>query len=386
MPEREDWDVAVVGAGPAGLAAARAAAGSGARTIVLERAVHPRYKTCGGGLIGASLAAVRGQLDVPARDHIHAITATLDGRRGFTRREPEPLLTMVLREQFDDALRAAAVAAGATIRERTPVRAISQEAGRGCVRLADGQVLAAPVVIGADGSAGVSARSAGVTFAQVDLGLELEIPVPPAVADEWRGRVLLDWGPIPGSYGWVFPKGDRLTVGVIASRGEGERTRRYLRDFTARLGLAGYQPVQDSGHLTRCRAGDSPLRHGCLLLAGDAAGLLEPWTREGISFALRSGALAGRVAASAADATTAADRDEALREYPAAAGRALLPEMRAGQRLLAGFRRHPAAFHAVLATPKGWRAFADFCRSSVTFESLTGHWQVRAALAVLSRA
>ena len=131
-------------------------------------------------------------------------------------------------------------------------------------------------------------------FQQVDLGLELEIPVPPPVAARWRERVMLDWGPMPGSYGWVFPKGDVLTVGVIAARGQGGRTRDYLRDFTGRLGLAGYPAARDSGHLTHCRADGSPLRRGRVLVAGDAAGLLEPWTREGISFALRSGALAGR--------------------------------------------------------------------------------------------
>jgi flavin-dependent dehydrogenase len=43
---------------------------------------------------------------------------------------------------------------------------------------------------------------------------------------EWRGRVLLDWGPIPGSYGWLFPKADTLTVGVIAARGAGDQTSR----------------------------------------------------------------------------------------------------------------------------------------------------------------
>src|SRR5215831_5447707 len=56
VPQDQPWDVAIIGAGPAGLAAALAAAGAGARTVVLERAIHPRYKTCGGGLIGTSLA------------------------------------------------------------------------------------------------------------------------------------------------------------------------------------------------------------------------------------------------------------------------------------------------------------------------------------------
>ncbi|HVT70756.1 MAG TPA: FAD-dependent oxidoreductase, partial [Trebonia sp.] len=74
MQERAEWDVAVIGAGPAGLAAASAAAAAGARTIVLERAEHPRYKTCGGGLIGASRAVAGGLIDVPARDQITAAT------------------------------------------------------------------------------------------------------------------------------------------------------------------------------------------------------------------------------------------------------------------------------------------------------------------------
>lgn len=385
MAELREWDVAVIGAGPAGLSAARAAATAGARTIVVERAEHPRYKTCGGGLIGASLAAVGGQVEVPARDTVHAVTATLNGRRQFTRRYPAPLLAMVSREEFDDALRRAAAGAGATLRQRAPVRGIGQQGGHAWARLADGTVLRARVLVGADGSSGVTARHAGVRFQQTDLGLELEIPVPPAVAAQWRGRLLLDWGPIPGSYGWVFPKGDRLTVGVIAARGHGELTRQYLRDFAGRLGLAGYPADRDSGHLTRCRTDDSPLRAGRVLVAGDAAGLLEPWTREGISFALRSGAMAGAAAAQAAAACDEAQLDQALDAYPAAVARALLPEMVAGRQLLTGFTRHPGAFHLGLASPKGWHAFARFCRSELTFDALVSRRPVRVLLSLMSR-
>jgi geranylgeranyl reductase family protein len=293
VAELAEWDVAVVGAGPAGLTAALAAAGVGARTVVIERAEHPRYKTCGGGLIGASLTVAARHMQVPARDRIHAITATLNGRRAFTRRADAPLLSMVSREDFDDALRKAAADAGVTMRQRATVRGIGEDGGLAWARLADGTSVRARVLVGADGSSGVSSRYVGVRFQQVDLGLELEIPVPPPVAAQWQARVMLDWGPMPGSYGWVFPKADVLTVGVIAARGQGEQTRRYLHDFTGRLGLAGYPPARDSGHLTHCRADDSPLRRGRVLVAGDAAGLLEPWTREGISFALRSGTLAG---------------------------------------------------------------------------------------------
>ncbi|WDZ83194.1 geranylgeranyl reductase family protein [Micromonospora cathayae] len=368
------WDCVVIGAGPAGLSAAYAAARAGARTLVVERATHPRYKTCGGGLIGTSLAAVDGRIEVPAHDRVDRVTFTRDGRREFTRRHPTPLVEMVRREEFDLRLRQAATDAGAEVRERAPVRAVEQDADGVRLRLADGDTVTARYAVGADGSSGVSARHVGVTYRQVDLGLEWELPVPPAEQARWRGRLLLDWGPIPGSYAWVFPKGDRLTVGVIAARGEGDRTRAYLRDFLDRLGLSGLEPAHDSGHLTRCRADDAPLRRGRVLVAGDAAGLLEPWSREGISYALRSGALAGT-------AVAAADPDR----YVRAVHTDLVPSMRAGHRLLDVFARRPEVFHALLATPPGWRMFVRFCQGRASFDETLTRPPVRAALALLDR-
>jgi len=372
--EHAEWDVAIVGAGPAGLAAASVAAARGARTIVLERAEHPRYKTCGGGLIGASRAAARGLIAVPARDQIRSATVTLRGGQEFTRSEREPLLAMVMRDEFDAALLKRAADDGAVIRQRAQARAIGQADAHATVRLADGSEVTAKVVIGADGSSGITARHVGAEFAQVDLGLEVEIAVPEPVQRQWAGRVLLDWGAIPASYGWVFPKGDRLTVGVIAARGQGDATKAYLREFTSRLGLSGYPAVQDSGHLTRCRTDDSPLRKGRVILAGDAAGLLDPWTREGISFALRSGALAGEYAAKGD-----------LGGYLAAINATLVPDMRAGRTLLSAFTRHTGTFHRGLSNPKGWRAFVKMCRSEITLSELVSRPSARVSLALLNR-
>jgi geranylgeranyl reductase family protein len=383
--ERAEWDVAVIGGGPAGLAAASASAAAGARTVVLERAEHPRYKTCGGGLLGVSRAAVAGQIELPVRDEIRSATFTLRGGHEFARSNPEPLLTMVMREEFDAALLGRAEGNGAVVRQRVQVRAIEQAGGRATARLADGSAVTATVLVGADGSSGVSARHVGAQFAQVDLGLELEIAVPAAVGQPWAGRLLLDWGEIPGSYGWVFPKGDRLTVGVIAARGQGHATKAYLREFVGRLGLGGHPAVRDSGHLTRCRTEGSPLRKGCVIVAGDAAGLLEPWTREGISFALRSGALAGEYAAKAATAGDRASTASSLDEYAAAINAVLVPDMRAGRVLLSAFTRHAGTFHKGLSTAKGWGAFVKLCRSERSFAELVNRPAARLALSLISR-
>ena len=107
-----------------------------------------------------------------------------------------------------------------------------------------------------------------------------------------------------------------------------------------------------------------------MIVAGDAAGLLEPFTREGISFALRSGALAG---------AAAARRD--LDGYVSAVTGTLVGEMRAGFALLAAHERRPGLFHAALATPPGWIAFARFCRGEMSFATAMRHAPLRAAIA-----
>lgn len=375
-----DYDVAVVGAGPAGLSAAHAAASAGARTVVIDRAEHPRYKTCGGGLIGPSLSLATPRIQVPARDTISAITFTDDGHRAFTRHSTErPLLTMVRRDDFDHAWLKTAMAAGAEVRQNTAVRAIDQDAETAAVTMGDGSVLTARVVIGADGSAGISSRYVGVTFDQQDLGLEVELAATPADRETWRGRVQLDWGAEPGSYGWVFPKDDELTVGVIMAKGKGAETKDYLARFLDHLGLAGREVVRDSGHLTRCRSEDAPLLRGRVMVAGDAAGLLEPWTREGISYALRSGSWAGEVAA-----RTVQQGVTALDGYPALVRKHLAPEMAAGRRLLTVFARHRHLMHAAMATPMGWRAFEAFCQGELTMTGALRRSPIRVAVNLLA--
>lgn len=387
------WDVIVVGAGPAGASAARAAAETGRRVLLLEKAEFPRYKTCGGGIIGPSRDALPPGFDLPLCDRVHAVTFSLNGRMARTRRSRRMLFGLVNRSEFDQRLAAAAVRAGATLRTGATVSRVDQhgpavpDRRTVAVVLARGETLLARAVVGADGSASRIGGHVGVRLAQVDLGLEAEIPVPPEVAADWRGRALIDWGPLPGCYGWVFPKGDTLTVGVISARGEGAATRRYLADFTARLGLSGFEPALSSGHLTRCRADDSPLSRGRVLVCGDAAGLLEPWTREGISFALRSGRLAGQWAVRIAEAGDAVDaRREAL-NYTFAVTSGLGVEMGVGRRVLGAFASRPRLLHAaVIGFPPAWSVFTRVTQGSDTLAGVVRQSPAaRRALSALDR-
>ncbi|CAM5388982.1 MULTISPECIES: geranylgeranyl reductase family protein [Streptomyces] len=387
------WDVVVVGAGPAGASAAYAAACTGRRVLLLEKAELPRYKTCGGGIIGPSRDALPPGFDLPLRDRVHAVTFSLNGKLTRTRRSKHMLFGLINRPEFDAQLVKTAQDAGAELRTGVTVSRVEQHGSAVpdrrtvAVVLGDGEVVLARAVVGADGSAGRIGAHVGVKMDQVDLGLEAEIPVPPTVAEDWAGRVLVDWGPIPGSYGWVFPKGDTLTVGVISARGEGAATKRYLDDFIGRLGLAGFEPSISSGHLTRCRADDSPLSRGRVLVCGDAAGLLEPWTREGISFALRSGRLAGEWAVRVSEAHDAVDARRQALNYAFAIKAGLGVEMGVGRRMLTVFSRRPGMIHAALTGFRpAWHAFAKIVRGTTTLaEIVRTHPVARRALGAMDR-
>jgi flavin-dependent dehydrogenase len=242
------------------------------------------------------------------------------------------------------------------------------------------------VVVGADGSSGRTSGYVGVEFAASDLGLEVEVE---AIDHEWTSTALFDWGKDAGAYAWLFPKHDSLTIGVIQRTGLPDATRAYLELWLGQLGLAGAARLRETGHLTRWRSRTSPLRRGSVLVAGEAAGLLEPWTREGISFALRSGAMAGASAASAAAAARAGDvtaRDQALDGYVEAVERELAPDVVAGAAMLKVLERFPGALHRFLAhTHRGRRVFLALCRGGARVSALAQHPLTRIVAPRLAR-
>jgi len=400
------WDVIVVGAGPAGSTAARTAALGGARVLLLDRARFPRYKTCGGGLLGESLALIPDGARATIESSVQETVFTDRFRRGFTLRRRDPYLAMVRRQEFDQALVDAAVHAGARFVDGVTVRGIDEaapppaasDAGdteHGAVapaRATNGAALvtvrtdrgtaSARVVVGADGAGGRIGRYVGVELGGVDLGLEDEVAMP-ADYSGWRDRVFLDWGDAAGSYAWVFPKRDSLTVGVIQRKGSPDQTRDYLAAWRTHLGLPDAATLHSSGHLTQWRSPTSPLRRGPVIVAGESAGLLEPWTREGISFALRSGHWAGEAAASAVTARQSGAPD-ALDAYVTRVRAVLEPEQLAGARILAAFERRRGLVHALLRTPAGARYFVRFCRGETTLARLARHRVVMRVVRALS--
>ena len=165
----------------------------------------------------------------------------------------------------------------------------------------------------------------------------------------------IEWGRIPGSYAWVFPKEDNLSVGVIAAKGTGEQVRGYLDEFVSRMRLSHVKPTMSSGHLTKCRAA----ARRCT-----AAGCWSPATRPGCS--TRGPARGSR---SRSGRALRPDRPPRKRPGPRTVTKppscspayadtitgTLAPEMQAGQAFMRAFKRHPLAMHlALILVPQAW--------------------------------
>src|SRR5262249_30914855 len=162
-----------------GSAAARAAAEAGCRVLLLEKAVMPRYKPCGGAIFGPCRWAMPDGFQPKVVAEISAVTLTLNGRfpRTLHVTTPEPYAFIVERAEFDAALAKVAVEAGAQVRENATVTAAESGSELAILTLATGEKIHARAVVGADGSASRIGRYVGVRCSQVDLALEIEIEV-----------------------------------------------------------------------------------------------------------------------------------------------------------------------------------------------------------------
>lgn len=292
------FDLAVIGAGPAGAAAAAAAARAGLRVALIDRARFPRDKLCGGGVTGRARAALDAAFG-PLPQGLFlpcARVRLMAGERLLGEIADAPPLHLTMRRQLDAALREAALEAGAADLAGRRPEALDPATGQ--VTLAGGGTLTAALVIGADGANSFVARSLwGRAFDPARIGLALEVELPrdgPGPAD----AVEIDLAAAAWGYGWAFPKRRSVTVGVGGLRPANPDLRGRLAAYLVRHGAAaGAGRVQ--GAFVPAGAVRRVPGRGRVLVAGDAAGLVDPVTGEGIAWAVTSGLLAGQAAAAA---------------------------------------------------------------------------------------
>lgn len=290
------YDVIVVGAGPAGGTAAYELARRGMQVLVLEKERLPRYKTCAGGVPLKTIHL----LDLDLRS-----ACEMEITKGkCTYRGDSPVLLdfarvvgwTVMRDKLDHLILQAATNAGARVLDCQRVREVESRPDRAFVRTS-GQEYSCLVVVGADGANGVVARSAGLMQQRrLAVAVNSEIRAEERVLETEHGCVHFDFGYVPRGYGWLFPKTDHVSVGVCTFQGTSTRLKACFFNFLRQLGLpADPENVRVRGHFVPLGGVDRVLHSERILLTGDAAGLAEPMTGEGIYYAVKSAKVAAEV-------------------------------------------------------------------------------------------
>jgi geranylgeranyl reductase family protein len=318
-------DVIVVGTGPAGSTAAYHLAQAGVQVALVEREALPRHKTCGGGIVPRAARWLPTDIGPAVERECRAVAVGLVTRGWtFVCRRAEPIIRMTRRAPLDHLLAQAAAAAGADLLAPCRVRALARGAGQ--IRLdTERGPLDAAFVIAADGATGTVARAAGWGAGRrAAPALEIEAQVDDATLAGSAACARIDFGIPRRGYAWVFPKADHLSIGVLStSRGKvalGPALEAYLKH----LGIVPRRATRH-GYVIPMRPEPPPFVRGRVMVAGDAAGLADPITAEGISYAALSGRLAARALidggmdeARVAAAYDAALQREILRELHAA--------------------------------------------------------------------
>ncbi len=349
------YDVLVVGAGPAGSATAIHLARGGAHVLLADRARFPRDKPCGGGVTGRALRQAPCDLTPVVERVVHTFELRLHHRRSFRRTSRQPLILMTRRRQLDAFLAEQAVRAGATFRDGARVEHLEIGAA-GVTATVGGTRVAADLLVGADGANGVVARAVGLD-AGIVRGVALEGNVRWELLDKDRyaTTAVIEFGAPPGGYGWLFPKGEHANLGVGGWATEGPHLRAHLARLARAYGVDPAAVTDVRGHrLPMRRLGAAIPARGNVLLVGDAAGLVDPLSGDGIYEAFTSARLA-------AEAILAADPGR----YAAALAHALDHHAGASWTAKRALDRHPSVCFWAARSPGVFGVVAGLLRGEV---------------------
>ena len=347
----ERFDAIVVGAGPAGSTTAYRLARARTRVLLVDKASFPRDKPCGGGLTLRAVRQLPDDLDVePVVEHVvDRMELRLRYGASFARGGSKALILMTQRRRLDHHLAEQAASAGADFRDGVRVTDVSAEQTGVSVRV-DGERVEAAALVGADGANGTTARTLGLAEGTVHgVAFEGNVPYGPVPVERYRGLAALELGTIPGGYGWVFPKGDHVNVGVGGWESEGPRLREHLSELCRQHAVDETRVESLRGHRLPLRRAGAPAARGRALLVGDAAGLVDPLSGDGMYEAF----ISSRLAASAVLELLAGCADT-LEPYSVALARAVGPLHSASWGAKIALDRFPRATFALGRVPIAW--------------------------------
>jgi len=361
-------EVVIIGAGPAGATLAYELLQGGLKPLILDKAVFPRIKVCAGGLTIKALKLLPPDLDPVLEDEIRRVQLSFNLGRTFTKASQQPLLYTVERQRFDAFLMERVRQAGGEFGDGERLEKITAGPGDSSTLVTSRRLITARVVVGADGARSLVARCAGLQ--PVDfwhLGLQMEVPrnLMGKSASGFTRTIYLDMGTMADGYAWGFPRGGVLVIGVGGPVPQGPQLKRYHARLLSHLGL-GEQSFPLAAHLIPHRVTPRPIMRDQVLLVGDAAGLADFWTGEGIFSALHSARLAaGQILRFFRGETGA------LTGYQARVDQEITPELTASYQISKIFNYlGPLAFRCLQRYDYPWEVFCRVMRGDRSFEEI----------------
>lgn len=345
------YDCIVVGAGPAGASAAYHLSKDGYDVLLLEKAVLPRYKPCGGG--------VSPEISQWFDFDFEPVISQKVTRTRYTWKLAEAIeanletpIWMVRRNEFDHYLVERAQEKGTVLRDRTKATGIHFEGDRWQVRTSEGETFEGTYLIAADGGRGPMAKWLGFEDRKTSVAGAIEIE--PKMSVEDGHMVHFEFGLLKNGYVWNFPKRDGYSIGSGAfctNQRKGRDLVQPMVDYAAAFGVDG-EIEQKHGHPVCLWDGDQRLHTTNALLAGEAACVVDPFTAEGIRPSIFTGVKAASAIARALDG-----EPEALADYTKLIASELGSEMRLASRLAKAFYMAPhLSYKAILNYPPATKA------------------------------
>lgn len=208
------------------------------------------------------------------------------------------IIGMVMRDQFDLFLAEKAAGEGAILRDEVTFISLSGSVGSLTINTDKG-VFRSKILAGADGVNSRAARSLGLQAPRLFMNtIEAEVhPDSPEIFEDFKNTAHFDLGFIPYGYGWIFPKRAHLSIGVLSTSLKVKNLKSYFISYLKMKNLFHHVEVRSiSRHLIPWFAGRrTRFSNARGLVLGDAAGIADPITGEGIFYAIRGAQLASAV-------------------------------------------------------------------------------------------
>jgi geranylgeranyl reductase family protein len=286
------YDLIIAGAGPAGASCARRAAELGLSVLAFEKVPFPRPKPCAAGLTSKALRWFGDELAPVIHDEVSVVRLVVSSGVEVVWDGGGVVVATTSRRELDQLLADRAAEVGARIEFGVRVESV-ETTETGASMLAGGHTHRARHLVAADGPEGVVRRACGMPRVRLTGAIYIHaFPDETGELERYRGELVFDFTEHRRGYGWVFPKRDHLNVGVYGKGLGGGSLRRSLRSLLESLGLSEWRTEGPFAFPIPCSTGKEHLSHGRVLFAGDAAGLADPITGEGISHAIASGRIA----------------------------------------------------------------------------------------------